>query len=66
MSGYSNSPKLLKAGIVLIDPESAQVRRIITLQYNPDSLSRSFQAQAFSSESGADRTEAMRLKGPAI
>ena len=66
MSGYSNSPKLLKAGIVLIDPESAQVRRIITLQYNPDSLSRSFQAQAFSSESGADRSEAMRLKGPAI
>ena len=66
MSGYSNSPKLLKAGIVLIDPESAQVRRIITLQYNPDSLSRSFQAQAFSSESGADRSEAMRLKGPAV
>ena len=66
MSGYSNSPKLLKAGIVLIDPESAQVRRIITLQYNPESLSRSFQAQAFSSENGADRSEAMRLKGPAI
>lgn len=66
MSGYSNSPKLLKAGIVLIDPESAQVRRIITLQYNPDSLSRSFQPQAFSSETGADRSEAMRLKGPAV
>lgn len=66
MTTFPNSPKLLKAGIVLIDPESAQVRRIITLQYNPDSLSRSFQAQAFSSESGADRSEAMRLKGPAI
>lgn len=66
MSTFPNSPKLLKAGIVLIDPESSQVRRIITLQYNPDSLSRSFQAQAFSSESGADRSEAMRLKGPAV
>jgi hypothetical protein len=66
MSSFPGSPKLLKAGIVLIDPESAQVRRIITLQYNPDSLSRSFQPQAFSSESGADRSEAMRLKGPAV
>lgn len=63
---FPNSPKLLKAGIVLINPESAQMQRIISLQYNPDSLSRSFQAQAFSSESGADRSEAMRLKGPAV
>lgn len=63
---FPNSPKLLKAGIVLINPETAQVQRIISLQYNPDSLSRSFQAQAFSSESGADRSEAMRLKGPAV
>jgi len=59
-------PKLLKAGIVLIDAESAQVRRTITLQYNPDSLTRSFQAQAFSSQSGGDRAEALRLKGPAV
>ena len=66
MSSFPGSPKLLKAGIVLIDPESARVRRIITLQYNPDSLSRSFQVQAFSSENGADRSEAMRLKGPAV
>lgn len=63
---FPGSPKLLKAGIVLIDAESAQVRRIITLQYNPDSLSRSFQAQAFSSQSGGDRSEALRLKGPAV
>ena len=66
MTGFSNSPKLLKAGIVLIDSESAQVKRIIALQYNPDSLTRSFQAQAFSSESGGERSEALRLKGPAV
>ena len=66
MTGFSNSPKLLKAGIVLIDPESAQVKRIIALQYNPDSLTRSFQAQAFASESGGERSEALRLKGPAV
>ena len=66
MTGYTRSPKILKGGLVLIDPGSAQVQRIISLQYNPDTLTRSFQAQAFSSESGADRSEAMRLKGPAV
>jgi hypothetical protein len=31
MSSFSQSPKLLKAGLVLIDPESAAVQRIIAL-----------------------------------
>jgi len=44
MSSFPNSPKLLKAGLVLVDPQSGQVRQVISLQYNPDSLSRSFQA----------------------
>ena len=58
------SPKLLKGGIVLIDPATAQVQRIIALQYNPDSLSRTLQVQG-AGESG-DRSEALRLKGPAV
>jgi len=65
MSGYSNSPKLLKGGIVLIDPQSGQVQRIIALQYNPDSLTRSFQVQSVGGE-GNYRSDAMRLKGPAV
>ncbi|HPR05838.1 MAG: hypothetical protein H6944_17205 [Zoogloeaceae bacterium] len=64
MSGYSQSPRIVKGGIVLIDPASAQVRRVIALQYNPEKLSRSLQVQG--AGEGADRSEALRLKGPAI
>ncbi len=64
MTGYANSPKLVKGGLVLIDPNSAQVRRVIALQYNPDSLTRTLQSQQITE--GADRSEALRLKGPAV
>ncbi|MFY4730987.1 hypothetical protein [Nitrospira sp. BLG_2] len=65
MSSFPNSPKLLKGGLVLIDPGTAMVQRIIVLQYNPDSLSRSFQIKGVGAESG-DRSEALRLKGPPV
>jgi hypothetical protein len=65
MSGYSNSPKILKGGIVLIDAESGRVQRIISLQYNPDSLTRTLQVQAAGGE-GGNRSEPMRFKGPAV
>lgn len=58
------SPRLLKGGLVLIDPASAAVRRVITLQYNPDSLSRSFEIRA--TGEGGDRSEALRLRGPPV
>ena len=64
MTTFPNSPRLIKGGIVLIDPDTAVVRRIIVLQYNPDTLSRSFQPQTVK-ESG-DRSEAMRLTGPPV
>jgi len=44
MTTFPNSPRLLKGGIVLIDPDSSAVPRVITLQYNPDTLSRTLQA----------------------
>jgi hypothetical protein len=66
MIGFSNSPRLLKAGIVLIDPRSGQIQQIISLQYNPDSLTRSFQMQTVSGGETTDRSEATRIKGPAI
>jgi hypothetical protein len=62
MTSFPNSPRLLKGGIVLIDPSSAAVKRIIALQYNPDSLSRTLQIQAMGE--GGDRSQAMRIKGP--
>lgn len=45
MTSFPNSPKLLKGGIVLIDPVTSQPQRIIALQYNPDTLSRTLQVQ---------------------
>lgn len=64
MTGFSGSPRLLKAGIVMMDPASGQVLRVISLQYNPDALTRSLQIQAVAE--GADRSEALRMKGPPI
>lgn len=62
MTGFPNSPRLLKGGIVLIDPQSSAVRRVITLQYNPDTLTRTLQVQ--STAPSGDRSEALRITGP--
>jgi hypothetical protein len=64
VSAFPGSPRLLKGGLVLVDATSGALRRTIALQYNPDTLTRSFQIQAH--EAGADRSEAMRIKGPAV
>ena len=64
MSSFPGSPRLLKGGIVLVDPDSAAVQRIISLQYNPDSLSRTLQVQAISESQ--DRSEMFRIKAPAV
>ena len=64
MTTFPNSPRLLKGGLVLIDADTSAVQRIIVLQYNPDTLSRTLQPQAVK-ESG-DRAEAMRLTGPPV
>lgn len=65
MTTFPNSPRLIKGGIVLIDPETSAVQRTITLQYNPDTITRTLQVQGTGSESG-NRSEALRLKGPPI
>ena len=62
MTTFPNSPRLIKGGIVLIDPQTAAVLRVIALQYNPDTLTRTLQLQAVG-EAG-DRLEALRFKGP--
>jgi hypothetical protein len=65
MSTFPGSPKLVRGGIVLVDPTSGNVRRIVALQYNPDTLSRTLQVQGVGGD-GGDRSEALRLKGPAV
>ena len=60
------SPKLVKGGLVVIDPQTGAVKRTIALQYNPDTLTRSYQVQGVGGEGGGERAQPFRLKGPAI
>jgi hypothetical protein len=46
MTTFPNSPRLIRGGIVLVDPDSGQVLRVIALQYNPDTLTRTLQPKA--------------------
>ena len=64
MSSFPGSPRILKGGLVLLDPGSGLPLKIIALQYNPDSLSRSLQIQGMGDN--ADRSEVLRVKGPAV
>jgi len=65
MTTFPNSPKLIKAGLVLIDAETARVLRIISFQYNADSLTRKLQVQEAGGETG-NRVEPTRFKGAAV
>jgi hypothetical protein len=64
MTSYPRSPRILKGGLVLIDPDTSAVQRIVVLQYNPDSISRTLQVQGVGD--GTDRSQALRLKGPPV
>ena len=66
MSGSPISPRLVKGGIVTMDPDTSAVQSIIALQYNPDSLTRSLQIQAMPGGQDGVRVDALRLRGPAI
>src|ERR1044071_9200833 len=66
MSSFPGSPKLVKGGLVVLDAASGAVKRTIALQYNPDTLSRSYQVQGEGGEGGGERVQPFRLKGPAI
>jgi hypothetical protein len=59
------SPRLIRGGLVLVAPDSGQVQRVIALQYNPDTLTRTLQPQAIAGD-GQDRSQALRLKGPPV
>jgi hypothetical protein len=64
MSTFPNSPRLVKGGIVLVAPDTSAVRRVIALQYNPDTLSRTLQIKGLAA--GGDRSDALRLTGPPV
>jgi contractile injection system tube protein len=66
MTSFPNSPRLIKGGLVVLAPGGTTIRRVIALQYNPDTLSRSYQIQGVGAEGGGERAQPFRLKGPAV
>jgi hypothetical protein len=66
MSTFPGTPRVLKGGIVLLDPDQFTVlpNGIIALQYNPDTLTRTLKIKGI--EEGGDRSEALRLTGPPV
>src|SRR5580698_5730451 len=65
-TGFPNSPRLVKGGIVTLDPDTSVVQNVIALQYNPDSVSRTLQIQSLPGGSDGVRVDVLRLRGPAI
>jgi len=64
MSGFPDSPRLTKGALASLDlANPVPIPKVIVFQYNPESLSRTLQAQGISGSAGV-RTEAYRLKGP--
>ncbi|MDT0343192.1 hypothetical protein [Streptomyces litchfieldiae] len=66
MTRYADIPKPIRSGIVIVDPQRGTPQRIIVLQFNPDSLERTLALQTAGAEGAGDRTEALRLKRPAV
>lgn len=63
--GYADLPRAIRSGLVLVDPTLGTPQRIIIMQFNPDTVTRSLAPQTTTGESG-DRSEALRLIGPAV
>lgn len=59
------APQTVSGGIVLVDPGSSRIIRVIVLQYNPDTLSRTLQVQGAGADTG-DRLDVLRLKGAPV
>lgn len=65
MSFSPRSPQLIRGGLVLVDSVTGQALRIIVLQYNPDTLTRSLQIKGVGGDT-TEFSESMRLKGPPV
>ena len=64
MSFPQQTPQVMKGAIVGIDPFNP-LASIVVFQYNPDTLTRTLQAQA-AGGAGGERSEPMRLKGAPV
>lgn len=66
MNSSPISPRLVKGGIVTLDPDTSVLQSVIALQYNPDSLSRTLQIQSTPGGHDGVVVNALRLRGPAV
>ncbi|MBC6463312.1 hypothetical protein [Actinomadura sp. HBU206391] len=66
MTRFTDLPKPIRSGLVIVDPIRGTPQRVIVMQFNPETLQRSLAPQAAAAEGQGDRTEALRLKGPAV
>lgn len=65
MSTFPGSPRLLKGGIAVVNPQSSNIELVIPLQYNPDTLTRTLQPGNTGGE-GNFNPEALRFTGPPV
>ena len=66
MTASPISPRLVRGGIVTMDPDTSAIKSVIALQYNPATLNRTLQIQAVPGGQDGVRVDALRLRGPAI
>jgi hypothetical protein len=64
VTAFPGSPRVLKAGLVLVDPDTHALQRVIVLQYNPDQITRTLQVKK--AGEGADRSQLLRLIAPPV
>jgi len=64
--GYVDLAKPVRSGLVVVDPLLGTPQRVIVMQFNPETLQRSLAPMATQAEGQGDRTEALRLTGPAV
>ncbi len=57
-------PRLVRGGLVQLNPASGAIVDVIVFQYNPDTVTRTLQPRGMTAEPG-DRLEVLRLAGPA-
>src|SRR3954465_7444458 len=56
------TPHTLRGGILLLDPVTGAVQKVIALQFNPGAVTRTLEVQASTEKKG----EPLRLKGVAV
>jgi hypothetical protein len=64
--GFTDIPKPVRSGLVIVDPVRGTPQRVIIMQFNPETLQRSLAPKAANADQQGDRTEALRLTGPAV